>query len=60
MPKHFTINIRVNEVTEAVTEGYGHNAKITPRTVDETADVTVRAETKEEALEKLSIIIPAL
>ena len=62
MSKHFTINIRVNEVTEAVADTsparYGKEA--TPRKVEETADVTVRASTKEEALEKLAVIIPAL
>lgn len=58
MSKHYTITVRVNEVTEAENDHRGNVVK--PRKVEETSDVTVRAETKEEALQKLAVIIPAL
>lgn len=58
MSTHFTITVRVNEVTEAETDAYGKPVK--PRNVEETSDVTIRATSKDEALRKLAIIIEAL
>lgn len=58
MSTHFTINVRVNEVTEAETDARGNTIKA--RKVDETSEVTIRATSKDEALRKLAIIIEAL
>lgn len=58
MSIHFTINVRVNEVTEAEVDSRGNTVKA--RKVDETAEVTIRASSKAEALSKLAIIVEAL
>lgn len=59
MSKHYTINIRVTETEEAEGSSRTHPGHV-DRRVEETANITVRAETMDEALRKVSVIIPAL